>query len=628
MLDSGLRFAFAFLPAGVAIVVGLVLAVQRRRVLPAVSTPAIAGLALQLVAALLSASTVVVLPALLRSGSSPESVLTASSLIGIVTALITVLGWVLLLIALFRRLPATAPTAVSAPTPAAGMPMPAPPAPAPAPRGWQPAGDDAPTGRHALLDEHGQQVIAQEGVRLSPQAAAAGGAAAAGVAGGVAAAHAGGPDDEDDGEQPSPAHGGHAEEMPTEAVPIVGHPRTPLGTAAGRPDDEAEPAADDGPAGVDEAAVGGMPTETTTDPEADAESPAAAGPGSDGAPAAVAGAAGVAGEAAVAGSGASDAAVGGTPSGPGRQPEPADDAATETLRRPVTGQGGAGPGGAVPGGAVPGSAVPGGAGPGAAMPSSPTPAVEDQPSEPGEAGVDEAAVGGTPSAAADPPPDPSAVSVDEGAVGGVPTDAADTTDGASAPTAHHAAADEDLPDDSSEGLDSGTADPSAEPTEPPATATVPGGDDLFRPAPATRTVPAPGPAPAGAPGGPAPFSPGGPAATVTAGPGTPRPSTDGISETVSRASGTPVAEDGVGGTPTGASGVPAPGAGSGTGARTGAPDSGPGERSGLVNRARTQVAGWFEPVTGTEDGGVGDSAADGPGEAREEPPSNGHQQGS
>src|ERR1700712_2791868 len=175
MLDSGLRFAFAFLPAGVAIVVGLVLAVQRRRVLPAVATPAIAGLALQLVAALLSASTVVVLPALLRGGSSTDTVLTASSLIGVLTALITVLGWVLLLIALFRRLPAEAPAAAR---PVAGAPVATPSsgiswqrAPARGPAG-QPPADDAPTGRHALLDEHGQQVVAQPGVRLSPRTAA------------------------------------------------------------------------------------------------------------------------------------------------------------------------------------------------------------------------------------------------------------------------------------------------------------------------------------------------------------------------------------------------------------------------------------------------------------------------
>src|ERR1700712_893646 len=212
MLDSGLRFAFAFLPAGVAIVVGLVLAVQRRRVLPAVATPAIAGLALQLVAALLSASTVVVLPALLRGGSSTDTVLTASSLIGVLTALITVLGWVLLLIALFRRLPAEAP--------AAARPMAGAPAATPSSGiSWQRAPARGPAGRHALLDEHGQQVVAQPGVRLSPRTAALAGGAAIG-AGAASAA-----DDEDglfdaDGE---PVIAGREEDLPTEAVPIVGH---------------------------------------------------------------------------------------------------------------------------------------------------------------------------------------------------------------------------------------------------------------------------------------------------------------------------------------------------------------------------------------------------------------------
>src|SRR6195952_5309043 len=193
MLDSGLRFAFAFLPAGVAIVVGLVLAVQRRRVQPAVATPAIAGLALQLVAALLSASTVVVLPALLRGGSSTDTVLTASSLIGVLTALITVLGWVLLLIALFRRLPGEAPAAARAgagagapaATPSSGISWQRGPARGPA---GQPPADDAPTGRHALLDEHGQQVVGQPGARLSPRAAALTGGAALGAGVGAVAA--------------------------------------------------------------------------------------------------------------------------------------------------------------------------------------------------------------------------------------------------------------------------------------------------------------------------------------------------------------------------------------------------------------------------------------------------------
>src|SRR6195952_858704 len=227
MLDSGLRFAFAFLPAGVAIVVGLVLAVQRRRVLPAVATPAIAGLALQLVAALLSASTVVVLPALLRGGSSTDTVLTASSLIGVLTALLTVLGWVLLLIALFRRLPASAPAAAAVPTPAstpsAGISWQRGPVRSMA---GQPPADDAPTGRHALRDEHGQQVVAQPGVRLSPRTAAlTGGAAALGVGAGAAGAAAPGDDegellDADDEAMPA----GREADLPTEAVPIVGHP--------------------------------------------------------------------------------------------------------------------------------------------------------------------------------------------------------------------------------------------------------------------------------------------------------------------------------------------------------------------------------------------------------------------
>jgi hypothetical protein len=83
--------------------------------------------------------------------------------------------------------------------------------------------------------------------------------------------------------------------------------------------------------------------------------------------------------------------------------------------------------------------------------------------------------------------------------------------------------------------------------------------------------------------------------------------------------GTPP-EEAVGGTPT--SGTP-------TGASAAAasepePASEPGEeeRPGLVNRAKAQVAGWFEPVTSSQDAGFG-----GAGSWRDEPPSNGHHQG-
>ncbi|MDT7744969.1 MAG: hypothetical protein QOE59_4047, partial [Actinomycetota bacterium] len=410
MLDSGLRFAFAFLPAGVAIVVGLVLAVQRRRVQPAVALPAIAGLALQLVAALLSASTVVVLPALLRGGSSTDTVLTASSLIGVLTALITVLGWVLLLIALFRRLPASAPAAAAPPRlalpPSSGNSW----QPGPA-RGMagQPPADDAPTGRHALLDEHGQQVVAQPGVRLSPRTAAlTGGAAALGVAAGAATAG----DDELLDADDDAMTAGREEDLPTEAVPIVGH-RTP-GAETADPSDGVTPsgteAPDAGPGGVDEAAVGGMPTEATAGTEA---APDPSEQGSRPTPAASPGALprpwpGVAGGAGLAGAGVGAAGVAAaahttsstgaeerehaatpdeTPAAPASSGSSRGDAATETIHAHT------------PAGAT-----------------APEPAVET-------ADVDEAAVGGPPTVAEDPPADPGAVSVDEGAVGGVPASA-------------------------------------------------------------------------------------------------------------------------------------------------------------------------------------------------------------
>jgi hypothetical protein len=72
-------------------------------------------------------------------------------------------------------------------------------------------------------------------------------------------------------------------------------------------------------------------------------------------------------------------------------------------------------------------------------------------------------------------------------------------------------------------------------------------------------------------------------------------------------------EGAVGGTPTGASAASDP-----------EPASEPGEeeRPGLVNRAKAQVAGWFEPVTSSQDRGFGPA-----GSWRDEPPSNGHHQG-
>ncbi|WP_026204365.1 hypothetical protein [Actinomycetospora chiangmaiensis] len=257
MVESGLRFAFAFLPAGVAVVVGLVLAVQRRKVQPDVATPAFWGLALQLVAIIAGALVNVIPSSIVQGGGSPQTAVTVATVIALVVAALTVVSWVLILTALFRRLPSEAAVAGSdAPTRAVPTP---PPGFAP-----EPFADDAPTGRHALLDEHGQQVVAQAGVRLSPQTAglaagAAGGAAAVGF--GAAAAGSG-----------PFAVPEHTADLPTEAVPVV---RTPDADEAPTPGErdagtvEADQP-DPGPAGVDEAAVGGTPT--GADPD-DAEAP-------------------------------------------------------------------------------------------------------------------------------------------------------------------------------------------------------------------------------------------------------------------------------------------------------------------------------------------------------------------
>ena len=150
MLDSGVRLAAAFLPVGVPVIVGLVLAVLRRRSLPAVSGPAILGLALQLVVVIIT--TFLVAAASLQAfGLTPETLLPLSSALGFVVIVLQVLSWTLLLIALFRRLPSTTEPATAAPTPVPAMEQ-----------------DRTPTGRHALLDDRGAQVVAEEGTTFLP----------------------------------------------------------------------------------------------------------------------------------------------------------------------------------------------------------------------------------------------------------------------------------------------------------------------------------------------------------------------------------------------------------------------------------------------------------------------------
>ncbi|MFC5062512.1 hypothetical protein [Actinomycetospora atypica] len=465
MLESGLRFAFAFLPAGVAVLIGLVIAVQRRRVLPEVSTPAIWGLGLQLLAILVSAS-VNLVPALFL-GSGVDTALTVSVVIGILTVLLTVISWVLILTALFRRLPARS----EAPTTA----TPAQPSPA-VPRrvGPTPPADDAPTGRHALLDERGQQVVAQEGVRLYPQAAA------------IAAGRGG------EGSGPFPADGSRVEEMPTEAVPVVGRASTgPDVQVAERAGDEAaaedrgaeeravdgpgadEPGADEsgveadpGPAGVDEAAVGGTPTGPAREPAASSPAaPAAASPAASAVPAtaAPAAAAPVASRPAADApttpdegpAGVDEAAIGGTPVEPTAAATD-DDASTETLSGLATA-----------------ASVPG-LDPAADDPALDDPALE----EPGGEAVHPAEATGEATAAEDAPPaDPSPVSVDEGAVGGVPTGASgpDTPPRVTAPGSHPAPASHPGP---GSALRPATPVPASDSTAPGTTAPDTTADDV------------------------------------------------------------------------------------------------------------------------------------------------------
>ncbi|MEJ2887060.1 hypothetical protein WCD41_11445 [Actinomycetospora sp. OC33-EN06] len=144
MLDSGVRLAAASLPVGVPVLVGLVVAVLRRRTLPAVSTPAIVGLAVQLVVVLIS-TFLVAATSFDAFGLAPETLLPLSSVLGLLVILLQIVSWTLLLVALFRRLPG-----------------------APAARE-----DRTPTGRHALLDDRGHQVVADAGTTLLPAGAGA-----------------------------------------------------------------------------------------------------------------------------------------------------------------------------------------------------------------------------------------------------------------------------------------------------------------------------------------------------------------------------------------------------------------------------------------------------------------------
>ncbi|MEJ2859992.1 hypothetical protein [Actinomycetospora flava] len=145
MLDSGVRLAAASLPVGVPVIVGLVVAVLRRRELPAVSTPAIVGLAVQLVVVLIS-TFLVAATSFDAFSLSPETLLPLSSVLGFVVILLQVVCWTLLLIALFRRLPGATPA---------------------------PSEDRTPTGRHALVDDRGDQVIAEAGTTFLPVGAGA-----------------------------------------------------------------------------------------------------------------------------------------------------------------------------------------------------------------------------------------------------------------------------------------------------------------------------------------------------------------------------------------------------------------------------------------------------------------------
>jgi len=248
MLDTALRFAASFLPEGVAIIVGLVLAVSRWKVEPQVAAPALAGLALHLVAVGLL-TVVVLVGAQVRTAADLARVNELGGVVGLVVIVLRVLAWTLVLIALFRRLPAT------------GTPR-----------------DRTPTGRHALLDAQGEQVVAEEGQTLYPDEADAveplgagavgAGAVGAGAlaAGGLAAGDRGGPADPAPSfaaplgpagsptvqgptvQGPEPLHGS---EMPTEAVPLVragpGGPEDGAGEPVVDADADADPDPDADP---------------------------------------------------------------------------------------------------------------------------------------------------------------------------------------------------------------------------------------------------------------------------------------------------------------------------------------------------------------------------------------------
>lgn len=273
MVDSGVRIAAAFLPAGVPVVVGIVLAVLRRRVMPRVSLPAVIGLSLQLVILVISAFLVGVLGLLPARGWSAEEIRTLSSVLGFVVIVLQLVSWTLILMALFARLPAKAV-------------------------------DRTPTGRHALLDARGAQVVAEEGTTLLPVAAGIGVAGAGLGAAGVAAAESGdAPAWETPPVQPTPPAPWAVPDEPadTETITTTSDPRSggphpssfPTPGSAGAPDSEPDLAAphddEDEPSGTDEATADGTPvvhddptgapaddaTATTTPDDEDPAQPAA-----------------------------------------------------------------------------------------------------------------------------------------------------------------------------------------------------------------------------------------------------------------------------------------------------------------------------------------------------------------
>jgi hypothetical protein len=102
------------LPVMIVLVLGIVMAVSRRRRNPAAASLALIGFVVALLSQLITivvAAVIPLIPKILAEDHLPASVLTSAiGVVNVVCSLLAAIGWVLVIVALFRR-----PAATSAP---------------------------------------------------------------------------------------------------------------------------------------------------------------------------------------------------------------------------------------------------------------------------------------------------------------------------------------------------------------------------------------------------------------------------------------------------------------------------------------------------------------------------------